>query len=397
MSSVIAKQMNRAALRLNTLVREHLGTMPLMATFYAETTSAHASWSELVDAFASMRDTLGTPQSCDEQLLSGMLTSFELQARVGQGEPVSWVDQVRGFVQIDPKPIAEDRLIKLREHLEAALDQADYSGPLAEATRAWNTAQRVPKASFDAAAHAYLAESKRLAETRLGGLPSGTNIELKVVHGVFYNGYNEYFGRFQGECRLNGDFEWTYPQLRHTIAHEAFPGHHAISAIREELAASGQLPQAGALYYARTPLTPVIEGVCEVGSELLSWDWSVHDEVYSRFNRYRKAVMTNVAIAINRDGLSRNEAITMLKLEALADQEWAEARYTFLTHPLWNTSFPHYWFGTEQVREALDRLKAAGLANQLIDLTHRYPHSVETFQKTVDTLLAEHASSPGAP
>lgn len=387
MSELLAKRMNSAALQLNGLVWESLGTMPLMANFYPEETTVRGEWLELVEVFSNLRSELGRPHTQDDLLLDGMLRAFELQARVGAGETISWVDQVKGFVQVNPEPIKTQVISSLRDDLGHALDRAGYGGELPVAVNAWLHDQTIPKDAFDAEAQRYLLESRRLTEQILP-LPSETNIQLNVVHDVFYNGYNEYSGNYRGECRLNGDFQWTYPQLRHTVAHEAFPGHHAISAIKEAQAQQGVLPKAAALYYARTPLSPIIEGVCEFAYSLLDWQWDPHDHVYSRFNRYRKAILTNTAIAINRDGMSRDEAIQLLKTEALADQDWAEARYTFLTHPLWNTSFPHYWFGTEIIRTAIEQLEQAGLSQHIFDLTHYYPHSVETFQNAVQTLLA---------
>lgn len=388
MSELLAERMNSAALRLNVLVGESLGTMPLMANFYPAGPATSGGWLELVEVFSTIRDELGSPRTQDDTLLDGMLRAFELQARVGAGEVVSWVDQVKGFVQVNPDLITTQVISSLRDDLGQALDQAGYSDELPKAVSTWLHNQTIPKESFDSEAQRYLHESRRLTE-RINPLPAETNIQLNVVHDVFYNGYNEYFGNYRGECRLNGDFRWAYPQLRHTVAHEAFPGHHAISAIKEAQAQQRTLPKAAALYYARTPLTPIIEGVCEFANSFLDWQWDVHDHVYSRLNRYRKAILTNAAIAVNRDSMPRDEAIQLLKTEAMADQDWAEARYTFLTHPLWNTSFPHYWFGTEVIRTAIEQLEHAELSQHIFNLTHHYPHSVETFQNAVQVLLAQ--------
>jgi hypothetical protein len=396
----LARRTAEAALELDGGVERSTGTRPLMAVFDARVAASAAarpplarveaagSAAPLVARFEALLSELGDPGGGHEaELLAAMLRAYRTQARVVAGDAIPWAEQVRDAIGVDVERFEPSRLERLALDLGEALQRAGYSGDVADAVARWSADTTLPPERLRIDAQAFLEEARARSEALLPELPRNTDLRLEIVHDVFYGGYNEYLHDYRGECRLNGDQPWTRSQLRHTVAHEAFPGHHAISSIREAQGLAGSLMGGAFLYYARTPLTPVIEGTCEVACRRLGWAWDEDSEVYERLNRYRKAVSTDVAIAVNRDGMGRAEALEMIQRTAFTTRSSAEARWTFITHPLWYTSFPHYWYGTEGVRAALDELERAGIGEAWTTLTHAQPHTLATLARAARALV----------
>ena len=404
----LGRRTAEAALELDGWVERTTGTRPLMAIFDPEVAASAAalppaarveaagSPRPLVARFEALLVELGDPKGEHEAvLLADVLRAYRTQARVAAGEHVAWTDQVRDYIGVAVDRFAPQVLSRLADDLREALHEAGFEAELGDAVARWTEARTVALADLPRHAQTYLDDARARTDALLPALPAATELRLEIVHDVFYNGYNEYLGEHRGECRLNGDLPWTLPQLRHTVAHEAFPGHHAISSIREAQGREGRLTGGALMYYARTPLTPVIEGVCEVACRRLGWAWDADAEVYERLNRYRKAVFTDVSVAINRDGMGRAEAIAAIERDAFASRAAAEARWTFLTHPLWHTSFPHYWHGTEAVRGALAVLDDAGAGDAWTTLTHDEAHDPATLAHAAAEFVAR--AAPAGP
>jgi hypothetical protein len=401
----LGRRAAEAALELDGWVDRATGTRPLMAIFDPQVAASAAAQPPaarvaeagtprpLVARFEALSAELGDPGGEHEaELLAGMLRAYLTQARVVAGEKIPWTEQVRDAIGVEVDRFVPEVLERLAADLRDALREAGFEGELRDAVARWSAAHTVPAGDLPEHAQRFLDDARARTDALLPALPSATELRLEIVHDVFYNGYNEYFGAYRGECRLNGDQPWTLPQLRHTVAHEAFPGHHAISAIREAQGQMGLLTGGALLYYARTPLTPVNEGTCEVACRRLGWPWDADAEVYERLNRYRKAVYTDLAVAVNRDGVGRDEAIRAVERDAFTSRASAEARWTFITHPLWYTSFPHYWHGTEAVRAALDVLDGAAIGAAWTTLLHDRPHDVRTLATAAATMAAASVS-----
>lgn len=400
----LGRRAAEAALELDGWVERFTGTRPLMAIFDpgvaasaaalppAARVEAAGTPRPLVARFEALLAELGDPAGDHEaELLAGVLRAYRTQARVVAGEPIAWTEQVRDAIGVEVDRFAPDLLARLADELRAALREAGFEGDLGDAVARWSAARTVAASELPTLAQGFLDDARARSDALLPQLPSATELRLEIVHDVFYNGYNEYLGEHRGECRLNGDQPWTLHQLRHTVAHEAFPGHHAISSIREAQGREGRLAGGALLYYARTPLTPVIEGICEVSCRRLGWPWDADAEVYERLNRYRKAVFTDLAVAVNRDGMGRDETIRAVERDAFASRAAAEARWTFITHPLWYTSFPHYWHGTEAVRAAVAALDAAGIGDAWTELLHDQPHDPLTLERAVTAMVDRRA------
>jgi hypothetical protein len=216
-------------------------------------------------------------------------------------------------------------------------------------------------------------------------------VTIRLLDNYPHYAYSEYLGNGHGEIRFSNDIPWTGPALKHSICHEAFPGHQAFSITRQRLLDDHVLPPEAVIYFANTPATPINEGWAECGTEVLGWIDSVDDEIFSTYNSLCFAVSTNVAFECNENLLSRSQAIARLTDVLHVPPSWAEQRYAFVTHPLWCTSFPHYWYGRQLMLANYRQMKQA--VDVFAHMLYKELHTVRTLRGAVDRYLA---SAPGS-
>ena len=133
---------------------------------------------------------------------------------------------------------------------------------------------------------------------------------------------------------------------------------------------------------ANTPVSPIIEGVAENGLEILGWKTTPDDELFSTFNRLLFGVRTNAAILRHEHGEPRQEVIAYMMREAGAREDWAIYQETFITDPLWHTSFPHYWHGAKLIREARSQFR--GREKVLFEELYAHPQTTSTLRDFLD-------------
>src|SRR4029077_11874976 len=102
--------------------------------------------------------------------------------------------------------------------------------------------------------------------------------------------YCDYLGR---ELRLNLDYGYTLPALKHLACHEGFPGHYVHLAIREHRTRDGLMPLDGALVVTSSASSPLFEGIAENGIFSLDWIEGPADELGMTLNRLRAAARIN--------------------------------------------------------------------------------------------------------
>ena len=169
------------------------------------------------------------------------------------------------------------------------------------------------------------------------------------------------------------------------ICHESFPGHQAFSAIREQQFRAGSLPIEGSVYFGNTPISPIVEGLCEMGQTILGLMETIDDQIYHEYNRLTFAVSTNLAFACHSDGMDKETAVRLLMDSTHVSRVFAEKRYHFWMDPLWCTSFPHYWYGTEFMRESYTKME-----NHRADffrMIYMEPHTVRTLKQRIQSYL----------
>ena len=108
------------------------------------------------------------------------------------------------------------------------------------------------------------------ARTRdLFGLPDGEEIELELVTGKPWGGFNLCAGRSAQPHLVNTDLPFTAANLGHMMGHEGYPGHHTECAWKAQVLVREREQLEATMMLSRSPAAVVAEGIAEVGPELV--------------------------------------------------------------------------------------------------------------------------------
>jgi hypothetical protein len=82
---------------------------------------------------------------------------------------------------------------------------------------------------------------------------------------------------------------------------------------------------------------------------------------------------------LHQDGWTKDRLIAeMMERRGIPEVE-AETHFRFLVHPLWCTSIPHYFHGTEAVRAGYLRFASEDRLPELRQILYREVHTFRTF------------------
>jgi hypothetical protein len=379
------------ALALNVAVHRRTGIEPLLSTAtydYGIATPAW-DWDEIARQIEAFRPQLSAFPPGRAGFLADLLTAFEMMAREGQGDQVPYAQRVEAYLQVPGQRVSQAAITALREELRSLLAAEGYPDDLAAAIPQWTARGNVSGAALQTLAEELMARARAATNQRVMPLPAGHTVELSFPQGFPYNGYSDYKRDYRGTVQLNGDIPWRVPALKHLVCHEAFPGHQTFSALRELRYRQGLMPVEGTLYFSNTPITPIVEGVAEIGQELLGMVETADDRISDVYNRFTSACATNLAFDCNADGKDKETAVRELMAQAFVSRTYAEKRYHFFTNPLWCTGFPHYWYGREFMRECYRRMRNA--LPRFIEMVYTEPHSVRSLRAGIDSYLQSHS------
>lgn len=377
----------RIALRLNQLVERRTGIEPLLSTAaYSYGVSVPDwDWERIGLEIERVEAQLDFLPGTRVPYLEDMLTAFRMMAREGQGDDIPYAERVETYIQVPGERVPEEVIDGLHRKLSALLVEAGYPEDPADAIPQWRERQMVRGEELVEHGRDILARARARTNERVIALPEEHQVKLDFPENYPYRGYSDYSSGYQGHIFLNGDIGWELPSLKHVICHEAFPGHQTFSAVREWQYRAGEFPVEGTLYFSNTPMTPVNEGVAEIGQDMLGMIENTDDRIYDVYNRYCSANSTNLAFDCNADGMDQKTAVTELMERTYVSRVFAEKRYHFWTNPLWCTGFPHYWYGREFMRENYAKMKDN--LSMLYEMVYGQPHSVRTLREAIQAYL----------
>jgi hypothetical protein len=299
-------------------------------------------------------DSAGLPADRSEYL-RGQLTGLECTAAKLAGEPVSFLDEVRAYFQVDVTLGDPAGYAAAHAELDALLPG---SGPLAERYAAYRRREECPP---DRLAEAVAALSSALRDrVRAGyGLPEVETVRYEVVTDKPWSGFNYYEGGFTSRVAINADLPHRLGQLPHLVAHESYPGHHT-EHCRKEL---GLVERAGRLehtvFLVNTPECLMAEGLADLGVEAsvgagwgpwaeeiladlgLRLDGSLAERIAlaaAPLNRVRQ----DAAVLLHDRGADADDVVAYLERWSLVSTERARQQLRFLTHPLWRAYISTY-------------------------------------------------------
>lgn len=381
----------QVALALNKAVGEQKGIEPLLstATYDYGIPVPSWDWKEMARKVDEVEEGLATLPPSRREYVQDLLKAFRLMVREGLGEEISYADRVATYLQVPGERVPQATVQALEDELRSLLVEAGYPEDLSVAIPQWREKQTMQGDALIGLARSFLERARLETERRIMPLPPGHQVTLSFPENYPYRGYSDYSRDYQGRVFLNGDIGWEIPSLKHVLCHEAFPGHQTYSALREWCYREGRLPVEATLYFSNTPITPIVEGMAEIGQEVLGLVETIDDRIYDVYNRFCSAVSTNLAFDCNADGMDKETAVSRLMETTYVSRVFAEKRYHFWTHPLWCTGFPHYWYGRELMRECYSRMRSAGRLAEFFQMVYTEPHTVRSLREAVQSSLSE--------
>jgi hypothetical protein len=322
------------------------------------------------------------------EFVTDFLRAFEIMVKEGLGEEIPFTERVKAYLQVSADFIPDSVVDGLRTELQQKLVDAGYPDDLSLGFKKWSQDQTIPDADLQNQGQLLLAEARLRTNQRVMQDPPEHEIELSFPKNYPYNGYSDYTKGYRGRIYLNGDIPYRFSYLKHLVCHEAIPGHQLFSALREYNYHHNSLAVEGTVYLANTPITPIVEGTCELGQRMLGMDDTQHDQIEDLYNRYSSAISNNLAIACNADRMDKETATKRMMESIFVDQNTALRRHAFFTNPLWKTSFLHYWHGREMMREYYSRMQDH--LPELYQMIYTEPHTVRTLRNRIDLFLDKH-------
>lgn len=288
------------------------------------------------------------------------------------GEEMSYEEVVAGTLRVDPRPPSATVIEAARTARNAALERAGY-GSFA----AYRADNLIPPGDLHSEAKKLIAEGRERTERSLPGvrLPADT-IGVKTVTGTAFSAYCDYPGR---AVWLNADVPLTRAELKHLLAHEAYPGHDAHMGHRDALIRSGEALADTALVVTNTASSVLFEGIAERGLDVIGWRNERFDDVAWLHERLQWLASIEVAHGLNTNRLSAAEAATFLREVCDGEEGWIDAKLRFVTHELRAPFVYGYWWGGAVVGAWLRRVPALWLRESISHLYDRM-HSPSTLQ-----------------
>lgn len=295
-------------------------------------------------------------------------TAMEMVLRRLAGEDVPYAEEVQACFDITPSRIPEAEFDRALRDLDALLPG---TGDLAARQVAWKRTFELPNERVLALAQTTLTEVRRRTQAILE-LPAGESMELKLVSGQPWSGYNWYLGQGRSRIEINTDLPVRADFLLNLMAHEAYPGHHTEHAIKEArwYVQAGRLEHSILLLLA--PESLIAEGIATVAQEVILPD-KVELAAWLREVLYAQAgieadvdlqlrlaqvaeklagVSGNAAFLLHVDKRPEDKVIEYLCHYGLRTEKEARHSLAFLSNPLYRAYTFTYFYGRRLLKDA---------------------------------------------
>ncbi len=291
------------------------------------------------------------------------VVALRTYAGVLAGESWTYADEVQACYGVRPEFTPESVFVSAHEQLDELLPG---TGPIAERYQGWRDSMLVPASKIERAFTLAVAEA-RTQTLGLVELPPGERVVIETVQDVPWLGYNFYAGNLCGHVKVNASVSKSAIELLDLALHEAYPGHQAERACKEQFLAIERGMTEEMLVLAPTPQSVVSEGTARLAPRmLLSGDGgpaiaAVLGAVGVEFDLARaleieRAIepcewaQVNAALLLHERGASQPEVREYLMRWGLLVPEIADHVLRFLTEPSSRSYMIAYPAGLELCR-----------------------------------------------
>ena len=287
--------------------------------------------------------------------LQAQVRGLHTTARRLAGDDVSYVDEVEACYGVRPRPVPEDDLAAAHRRLGEVLPGR---GSVRERFVAWREAHAVPADRLEPALRSLL-DDLRQRTAGLVGLPDGERVELQLVSGKPWSGFNTYLGDLRSQVAINTDLPVLSTALAHLVAHEAYPGHHTEHTRKEAGLVRRRHWWEETIFLVGTPQCLLAEGLADLGLEVvlgrrpeplvaqhlrplgIRYDAEVVAEAAEAAETL-SAVRANAAWRLHVDGAAPDVVAAELARWGLLPRPRAEKAVEFLSHPTWRSYISCY-------------------------------------------------------
>ena len=300
--------------------------------------------------------------------LAGHISALEVSGRKLAGEPVGFLNEVRGYFQVDIDLVDTEIYAQAHRRVDELLPG---TGPVAERLRAHREAELCPPELVEHAVRT-LADALRERIATATGLPDAEHIDFDIERDVAWSGFNYYLGNFASRVAVNADASHRMSQLPVLVAHECYPGHHTEHCRKEAVLVNGAGHDEHTIFLVNTPSSVMAEGLGDLaltaalGSDWASWaaerlagigpgiaDPDLETELEIAV-RPLNSVRQNGAILLHDRGAGLDDVVEYLQRWAMVDEKRAGQMVRFATDPLWRAYTSTYVEGDRLLRPWLE-------------------------------------------
>ncbi|MBM9468583.1 DUF885 domain-containing protein [Nakamurella leprariae] len=308
------------------------------------------------------------------EYLVAHLEALAVAGRRLAGAPMSFVDEVRSYFQVDIALVDTDVYAQAHDRVGELLGGHGPVGPRLAAARAPELCP--PEAVESAVRQVAAALRQRVAAPT--GLPTGEHIEFAIERDVAWSGFNYYLGGFRSRVAVNADVGHRTSGLGALVAHECYPGHHTEHCRKELVLVDRQAELEHTIFLVNTPQCLMAEGLGDLALSAAigpGWGrWLVEvladvagpdgrpvptfdpelAEALELASRPLNTVRQNAAILLNDHGADPEEVLQYLQRWMLVDERRARQMMRFITDPLWRAYTSTYVEGERLLRPWLE-------------------------------------------
>jgi hypothetical protein len=302
------------------------------------------------------------------EFLTAHLEALAVAGRRLAGEPMSFIDEVRSYFQVDIELVDTD--VYAAAHATIS-DLLGGSGPLADRLSAARAAEACPPEQVETVVRTVAAALRERVAGPTGIADVPEHIDFEIARDVAWSGFNYYLGGFRSRVAVNADIGHRMSQFGVLVAHECYPGHHTEHCRKEDLLVNRGGEREHQIFLVNTPQCVMAEGLGDlaltaaIGPGWGRWLADVLDGLGPRFDaelvealeiasRPLNTVRQNAAILLHERGADPEEIVAYQQRWALADEKQARQRLRFLTDPLWRAYTSTYVEGDRLLRPWLE-------------------------------------------